>query len=114
MSSSSSYDRSHSGSDPQVGQSPWYEQFLGGDPRVIRTPPNVEERIRAMMAAKTPLERLRIASRMFATVRALATAGEPVPEADRRVHLFLRLYARDFPEAERERIVGQLTHTSTA
>jgi hypothetical protein len=96
MSSSSSYDRSHSGSDPQVGQSPWYEQFL------------------AMMAAKTPLERLRIASRMFATVRALATAGEPVPEADRRVHLFLRLYARDFPEAERERIVGQLTHTSTA
>ena len=75
---------------------------------MIQTPRSVEERVRTMMASKTPLQRLRMASNMFTTAQALVRAGMSESEKDFRVHLFSRLYARDFTVAERERIVAHL------
>ena len=76
---------------------------------MIRTPPSVDQRVRSMMASRTPLQRLRMACRMFATARALGSAGTASFGTDVRVHLFTRMYARDFSDAEIERIVTYLT-----
>ena len=75
---------------------------------MIETSDGVERRVREMMASKTPLQRLRMASRMFSTARALVKAGLSESEQDSRVLLFRRLYARDFTDDERERIAAQL------
>ena len=75
------------------------------------TPLDVEKRFRTMMASRTPEDRLRMASRMFSTAQALVLSGAGADESDagRREHLFLRFYARDFSESDRERIVQYLT-----
>ena len=79
------------------------------------TPSDVEKRFWTMMAPRTPEERLRMASRMFSTARALVLSGAGADESDagRREHLFLRFYARDFSESDRERIVQCLTGQSS-
>ena len=78
------------------------------------TSPDVEKRFRTMMASRTPEERLRMASRMFSTARALVLSGAGADESDagRRQHLFLRFYARDFSESDCERILHELTKRS--
>ena len=79
------------------------------------TPPDVKKRFRTMMMSRTPEERLRMASRMFSTARALVLSGAGADEgnAGRREHLFLRFYARDFSESDRERILRYLTGQSS-
>ena len=69
----------------------------------------IRERYRAM----TPTERIRMASGMFETARALATAGIQAqhPDLDAvelRVALFDRLYGRDYSAADREEIVARI------
>lgn len=63
-----------------------------------------------MMAKRSPVERLRMASRMFATARALVRAGlgpaTPSSGSLRR-DMFLRFYGRDFTDREREAILAQ-------
>ncbi len=79
------------------------------------TPPDVRKRFRTMMASRTPEERLRMASRMFSTARALVLSGARTDEdnAGCRQYLFLRFYARDFSESDRERILQYLTGQSS-
>lgn len=71
------------------------------------TPDRADDRVRRMMASRTPLERLRMASRMFATAQALVKAGLPDSGEQSRTHLFRRLYGRDFSEQECQRIIAQ-------
>jgi hypothetical protein len=77
------------------------------------TPPEIEKRYRDMLMAKSPAERLRMASRMFDSARKLALAGidaqsPGLAETQRRIQLFLRFYAADFTPAERERIIRHI------
>ena len=65
--------------------------------------------------SRTPEERLRMASRMFSTARALVLSGAGTDEdnAGCRQYLFLRFYARDFSQSDRERILQYLTGQSS-
>ena len=76
---------------------------------------DVRKRFRAMMASRTPEERLGMASRMFTSARSLvlAGAGEGLDDAERRRHLFLKFYERDFSESDCQRILRELTKRST-
>lgn len=77
------------------------------------TPPDVMQRYRALLLARSPEERLKMGCSMGATARALARAsvlaGDPQasPAALRRA-LFLRFYGHEFETAERERILAWL------
>lgn len=79
------------------------------------TAPDVVKRFRTMMASRTPEERLRMASRMFSTARALvlSRAGAIESNAKPREHLFLRFYARDFSESDCAHILQRLTGQSS-
>ena len=70
-----------------------------------------------MMAQLSPVARLQMCSRMFATARALAQAGLTAqgdftdPSSLRR-RLFLRFYGADFTEAQRRVILATLAPES--
>jgi len=80
---------------------------------VTDTPPDVMQRYRAMLLARSPEERLKMGCSMGATARALVRAavlaGDPhaSPAAVRRA-LFLRFYGHEYEAAERERILAWL------
>jgi len=66
-----------------------------------------------MMAARSPAERLRMASRMFDMGRTLLRAGlkkrnKTLNEKQLRLQVFLRLYGDDFTGSEIRRIVSSL------
>lgn len=66
-----------------------------------------------MMAAKTPLERLRMASSMFDAGRMLVEAGlrnkyGALTEAQMRGRVFARMYSEDFSEDEIRKIAGKI------
>lgn len=77
------------------------------------TPPEVVQRYRAMLLARSPEERLKMGCSMGATARALVRASvrardpQASPGAMRRA-LFLRFYGHEFEAAERERIMEAL------
>ena len=77
------------------------------------TPPEVMQRYRAMLLARSPEERLKMGCSMGATTRALLRASvlaqdpHASPAAVRRA-LFLRFYGHEFHAAERERILVRL------
>ena len=74
------------------------------------TAPDIEARYRRMMRAKSPSDRVVMACGMLDVARAavLASLQGDHDERARRVHLFTRIYGRDFdPEAAR-RIVARL------
>lgn len=74
------------------------------------TRPDVADRYRAMMMARTPEERLRMASRMLATARTLILAGAgAVADAAGRELIFSTFYAGDFDALDRRRIVERLS-----
>jgi len=70
-----------------------------------------DQRIRELMARRTPLERLQLASRMFGTAKTLATAGlgERLTGNALRRALFLRLYHADFSPVERDAILARIS-----
>lgn len=77
------------------------------------TNPDIEQRISSMMAAKSPAERLRMASSMFETCKALMRAGllrknPALDEAGLRGQIFLRLYGDEFTESEIGRIIDRI------
>ena len=77
------------------------------------TDPKTAKKFAAMMAAREPAERLRMASSMFDTGRILVLAGlkEQNPElneAQLRKQLFIRLYGADFTKSEIDRIVSKI------
>jgi uncharacterized protein UPF0158 len=80
---------------------------------VTDTPPEVMQRYRAMLLARSPEDRLKMGCSMSATARALVRASvlaqdpHASPAAVRRA-LFLRFYGHEFDAAERERIMDWL------
>lgn len=77
------------------------------------TPPEVMQRYRAMLLARSPEERLKMGCSMSATARALVRASvlaqDPhVSPAALRRALFLRFYGHEFEARERERILACL------
>ena len=83
------------------------------------TPPEVMQRYRAMLLARSPEERLKMGCSMGATARALVRASvlardpHASPAAVRRA-LFLRFYGHEFDAAARERIMASLEWNATA
>ena len=77
------------------------------------TPPEVMQRYRAMLLARSPEERLKMGCSMGATTRSLLRASvlaqdpHASPAAVRRA-LFLRFYGHEFDASERERILVRL------
>ncbi|MFO7898097.1 MAG: hypothetical protein R6V58_03440 [Planctomycetota bacterium] len=83
------------------------------------TPPDVQKRYHDMLMSVPPVERLKMAGRMFDAAKTFARAGiiaEGVrDEGEIRRRLFLRFYGRDFSPAECEKILAQLDRvTETA
>jgi hypothetical protein len=77
------------------------------------TSPEMEARFREMMMARTPVERLKMATGMFMTAKALIRAGLeregiPLTPENLREYTFLRLYRRDFTPEQRVKIVKHL------
>ena len=82
------------------------------------TPPEVMQRYRAMLLARSPEARLKMGCSMSATARALARASvlaqdpQASPAAVRRA-LFLRFYGHEFDAPEREWILALLEREAT-
>lgn len=77
------------------------------------TSPEMDARFREMMMARTPAERLEMATGMFTTAKALVRAGLeregiPLTPENVREHTFLRLYRRDFTLEQKAKIVKHL------
>jgi hypothetical protein len=71
---------------------------------------SAEDRMRKLMAQRTPAERLQMCSRMFAGAKTLMRAGMARKQGgaevpDLRRQLFLRLYGADFSENQRDTIL---------
>jgi len=76
------------------------------------TPAEIKLRYTSRLLGLTPAERLAMATRMFATAKALARAGILLEGggsgATSREMLFLRIYRGEFGPAETQRIVEHL------
>lgn len=77
------------------------------------TTPDIQKRMAAMLAEFSPTERLRMASSMFDTGRALVRIGllkqnESLNEGQIRAQVFLRFYAEDFTVAEIKEIASRI------
>ena len=71
-----------------------------------------ELRYKEMLMSRTPLERLRMVSRMFDSSRKLVIAGiqnerPQISDAQLCGQLFLRMYGNDFTAADRKRIINK-------
>ena len=74
---------------------------------------SIEKRMALMIASRTPLERLRMASSMFDSGKKLMKAGLQnenglLNEAQLRTQMFLKLYGESFTNAEIKRIVNTI------
>jgi hypothetical protein len=74
------------------------------------TPTKIERRYNKMLLSKSPLDRLRMASRMYDTAKKLAVSGilkerQHLDTARLRGELFIRIYGNDFSAINRERII---------
>ncbi len=74
------------------------------------TPSDVDAWYRRMLGAKSPSERVVMACGMLDVARAIVLASLPAEcdERTRRVHLFTRMYGRDFDPETARRIVTRL------
>jgi hypothetical protein len=73
----------------------------------------MEQRYKEMLLSLTPLERLRMASRMYDSGRKLVIAGiqhgkHRFTASQLRGQVFLRMYGSDFAVEERKRIIHQI------
>jgi len=77
------------------------------------TTPYIEKRISSMIAARSPVERLRMASCMFDSGRTLLKAGlerqnKALSEGQLRAQVFLRMYGDDFTSSEIKQIASSI------
>lgn len=72
------------------------------------TPAHIEARVREMMMRRSGAERM--GASMFDTARQMVLASLPpdLPEREKKVQLFLRIYGDDFDEEKRQAIVEHL------
>jgi hypothetical protein len=81
------------------------------------TPTSVARGFRNLLARKSPVERLRMCTRMFATAKTLAIAGihqrrGEVSEDELREALFLHFYGLEFGEDERRAILESIRNAA--
>jgi hypothetical protein len=74
---------------------------------------SIEKRMALMIASRTPIERLRMASSMFDAGKKLMKAGLQnenglLNDAQLRTQMFLKLYGDSFTQAEIKRIVNTI------
>lgn len=77
------------------------------------TSPDMEARMKAMIAKKSPEERLRMVCSMIAAAKTLVRSGiihedNTLTEAQIRGRMFLRFYGNDFSPEEIQRIVVRM------
>ena len=77
------------------------------------TQATIEQRYKEMLLSRSPLERLKMASRMYDSGRKLVISGilkgRPHLDTSRlRAQLFLRMYGNDFTAADREKIIKKI------
>ena len=77
------------------------------------THPKIRQLYNKRLLSKSPLERLRMASGMYDSAKALATSGiinekEKLDSAQLRRELFLRMYKNDFLDIDIERIMKKI------
>ena len=77
------------------------------------TSPQMEERFRQMLMARSPVERLKMACSMHETARrlvisSLLQANPNATPAELRRGLFLRFYGHEFSPEETKRILASL------
>lgn len=80
------------------------------------TSPEIEEKMREMFRAKSPMERFKMGCSMYDTVkwlaiRAIKEKNPNISPAALRQELFLRFYRDDFTSEQCERIVAYLGKT---
>ena len=73
----------------------------------------IEQRYKEMLLSRTPLERLKMASRMHDSGRKLVITGiqhgkHPLTASQLRGQVFLRMYGIDFTVEERNRIIHRI------
>ena len=74
------------------------------------TPKAVEIRLREMISALSPAERLAMACGMFTTAKSLMKVGiASLPKQRQKDELFYRLYRRDFELSQLEKIIKHLS-----
>lgn len=74
------------------------------------THPDIEAHLRALYRARTPAERVAMATALYTSAKELARAGirmqaGDISEREMRRRLFLRFYPDDFPEPQRAAIL---------
>jgi len=74
---------------------------------------HIEKRYKEMLLSLTPLERLKMASRMYDSGRKLVITGIqlgklPLTDSQLRGQIFLRMYGSDFAFEEKKRIIYQI------
>lgn len=73
------------------------------------TAPEMAKMQHDLIMQRTGTERLRMASSMFATAKAMALASfGDISEQEKRVRLFLRFYGNDFDAETKARIVAAI------
>jgi DNA-binding response OmpR family regulator len=80
----------------------------------LDTTPEIDARYRAMLRSRSASDRVVMACEMFTVARfmVLASLAPDADEATRRVHLFTRIYGRDFDPDSTGRIVARLRQAS--
>ncbi len=78
------------------------------------TSAKIKQLYNEMLLSKSPLERLRMASRMYDSVKKLAISGllkdrQHLDPSRLRGELFLRIYGNDFSVTEKERIMKKIS-----
>ena len=79
------------------------------------TSTKIKQLYNEMLLSKSPLERLRMASRMYDSAKKLAISGllkgrQHLDPSRLRGELFLRIYGNDFSVTERERIMKKISN----
>jgi hypothetical protein len=77
------------------------------------TQATIEQRYKEMLLSRSPLERLKMASRMYDSGRKLVISGilkgrQHLDTSRLRAQLFLRMYGNDFTATNRERIIKKI------
>ena len=77
------------------------------------TPTKIRQHYHEMLLSKSPIERLRMVSRMYDSVKKLAISGilRETPYLDQsrlRGELFLRIYGNDFSSTDRKQIIKRI------
>ena len=77
------------------------------------TQATIEQRYKEMLLSRSPLERLKMASRMYDSGRKLVISGilkgrQHLDTSRLRAQLFLRMYGNDFTAADREKIIKKI------